>query len=707
MSESLGAGSPGRAGRSEREFHLAGRLVQPELNRISHDGTTAQVEPKVMQVLLRLCERPGEVVSKQELLERVWQGVFVTEDVLVRAVGELRRVFGDDSETPRVIETIRTRGYRLIAPVVFDMAREPGWAEARPSEPAPRSRWRSWLFALAVLAVLGLAWRGPRLGVSSHKGAPRFAPLTSLEGNEYDPALSPDGTRVAFGWDHGTGGPADLYVKLADGEAPLQLTAEQAGDRAPVWSADGTRIAFLRHGSGRCEVRVIGALGGPSQLLAPCPGPHNPRFSWSPDGRRLAVSRGAALHGVIALLALDTGVLTDLTSAAGDHSDISPVFSPDGRQIAFLRNFSDSVGDVWVVDARGGAPRQVTSDNADVMGVTWVDEGRAVAISSNRAGMYSLWRVPIAGGAPELLAGGGRKMKHPTASRDGRVVAYEAWNYDMNLWRLSLGPSAAEGARVAPASDEWTFEPQLSPDGRRLAFVSTRSGTYELWVCDRDGASPSRLTSFGGPYVGAPRWSPDGRQVVFYVRSAGPAETWIIAAAGGPARKVETGPGESMAPAFSADGQSLYFASRRSGTWEVLKMPAAGGEAHAVTRGGGFASRESPDGRWLYYTRIDRPGLWRQPTAGGSSEAVCDRLQPEDWAAWAVTPASIDWVEHPPGDGPPVLVRRSPGGGPAEIVATLAELGWPGISISTDGREAFYSRVDHHESNLVQMTLPP
>src|SRR5262245_55804527 len=111
MSESLGAGRPGRV---EREFRLAGRLVQPELNRIRHDGEASQVEPKVMQVLLRLCERPGEVVGKQELIESVWQGVFVTEDVLVRAVSELRRLFGDDSDTPRVIETIRTRGYRLI-----------------------------------------------------------------------------------------------------------------------------------------------------------------------------------------------------------------------------------------------------------------------------------------------------------------------------------------------------------------------------------------------------------------------------------------------------------------------------------------------------------------------------------------------------------------------------------------------------------------
>jgi DNA-binding winged helix-turn-helix (wHTH) protein len=103
---------------SMEPFRIANRVVDPSLNRITMaDGSTVQVEPKVMSVLVILSERPGEVVTREELLSRVWNGVFVTDDAVHRTIRELRRLFHDDAEAPRVIETIRKRGYRLIVPV--------------------------------------------------------------------------------------------------------------------------------------------------------------------------------------------------------------------------------------------------------------------------------------------------------------------------------------------------------------------------------------------------------------------------------------------------------------------------------------------------------------------------------------------------------------------------------------------------------------
>src|SRR5262245_16802812 len=98
-------------------FKIGDRLVDPSLNRVTHGDRTVQVAPKIMHVLVTLAQRPGEGVTREELMTRVWSGVFVTDDVLHRAVRELRRLFDDDSEQPRVIETIRKRGYRLIARV--------------------------------------------------------------------------------------------------------------------------------------------------------------------------------------------------------------------------------------------------------------------------------------------------------------------------------------------------------------------------------------------------------------------------------------------------------------------------------------------------------------------------------------------------------------------------------------------------------------
>src|SRR5262245_30235295 len=127
-------------------FQVGDWRVHPSLNRLSKNGQDAHIEPKVMQVLECLAEKPGDVVSRDELVARVWPGVFVTDDVLHRAIRELRRVFGDETANPTYIETIRKRGYRLLAPV----------AAIQSSTHAPPASGRVWTMAAAAAAAVAL-----------------------------------------------------------------------------------------------------------------------------------------------------------------------------------------------------------------------------------------------------------------------------------------------------------------------------------------------------------------------------------------------------------------------------------------------------------------------------------------------------------------------------------------------------------------------
>jgi Tol biopolymer transport system component len=285
-------------------------------------------------------------------------------------------------------------------------------------------------------------------------------------------------------------------------------------------------------------------------------------------------------------------------------------------------------------------------------------------------------------------------------------VAYEAWEYEMNVWRVDLpasGPLA--GSAFAAATDEWSFEPRLSPDGTRLAFVSTRSGSYEVWVAKADGEGLVRLTSFGGPYVGQPRWSPDGTRLAFVGRPAGHAQVFVVDATGGAPTAVTRGSHDALAPSWSHDGNSIYFTSRASGSWQVHARGLDGTGERQVTRDGGYAAIESADGRWLYFSRIDRPGLWRRPPGGGGAEeSVTAELRPEHWACWGLTGSGAYWLVPSAGDSLEVRLLRPGASGP-ETIARLAELAWPGLELSGDGRTLFYSRVGRHASNLVLMAL--
>jgi Tol biopolymer transport system component/DNA-binding winged helix-turn-helix (wHTH) protein len=697
---------PSSAAASGGPLRIAGRLVDPSLHRITGPHGAITLEPKVLGVLLCLARRPGEVATKEEILAEVWNGTFVTEDVLTRAIAELRRAFGDEASAPRVIETIRKGGYRLIAPVEAPGSLEPP-KEAPPADAGRRRRLRAVFIGLGIVELAAVAVVYLLRSRDTRPLAPmRIVPLTAAAGSERDPAVSPDGTRVAYVWNGGSGENYSLYVKLTDGGAPLRLTRESpAEDRAPAWSPDGRSIAFTRATASTCDILIAPALGGSARRLGPCGDPDYRRLAWSPDGHSLAVSRrdrdGPLAIEIVSVQTGDRRVLT--RPPAGILGDTSPAFSPDGARLAFDRNISDGAGDIYTVSSSGGEPRRLTFDARDLMGLDWAADGKSLIFSSSRAGIYSLWRIGASGGEPFWFAGAGTKMKHPSTARAaGRnVLAFENWTYEVNLWRVPVGSGTGEARRVTETTDQWNFHPAISPDGRRLVFVSTRTGEEQLWNEAADGSAPTRMTSFEGARIETPRWSPDGKRLVFSVRMRGRADLYAVEAAGGPAERLTRESTDAVLPSWSADGRSILFASRRDGAWDVWRLALADHRITRVTRDGGYASQESADGRFLYFTRTDHAGIWREAADGsGSAERVTGALLPEDWANWELGREGLYVREVPPGERRPVLAFYPLAAGARRQILSLADQGWPGFAVAQDGGSVVYPRIDRQSCEI-------
>jgi len=153
--------------------------------------------------------------------------------------------------------------------------------------------------------------------------------------------------------------------------------------------------------------------------------------------------------------------------------------------------------------------------------------------------------------------------------------------------------------------------------------MSERSGQPEIWVCDSDGSNAAQLTSFAGPQVTTPRWSPDGGRIAFDSDAAGEYDIYVVGANGGKPQRMTTHPANDGNPSWSRDGRWIFFDSARTGEQQVFKIPANGGEAIQVTRDGGFAPLESPDGKFLYYTKaLAATSLWRMPVEGGRTTII-------------------------------------------------------------------------------------
>ena len=578
-----------------------------------------------------------------------------------------------------------------------------------------RHKLRAVLILAGTLAAASLMlW----LSLSGQRRAPpttvaRIVPFTTFSGTADQPAFSPDGNQIAFVWD-GDGENLDVYVKLIGAGTPLQLTTDPADDISPTWAPDGRHLAFLRRSASEDGIFIVPALGGPERRLgrtesslsrqgwAQC------RMSWSPDGRFLAVvdqATPADGYGIF-LVSVEDGEKQRLTSAPPSSADFSPAFSPDGKTLAFIRSSGLSSEDIYLISAQGGTPRRLTADEGRITSLTWTADGREIVFPSNRGGGSSLWRVPISGGTPERVSVTGQNAYSPAISRQGDRLAYNVSFLDSNIWRM--GTTNAGDRQTSPtrliSSTRQDHSPQISPDGTRIAFVSDRSGSDEIWLCASDGSHPVQLTFFGGAVSGTPRWSPDGRHIVLDARPAGNADIYVVSAEGGKPRPVTLEPSHDTMASWSRDGRWLYFCSNRSGGYQVWKVPAAGGEAVQVTTRGGFEAFESPGGDLLYYTKGRGPGgIWQIPVTGGEERQVPELLEAAHWRYWAVQDSGIYFVAPVASARPAIkffsfatrrvtqlgALERHPVQGPS------------GLASSPDGRWLLYAQVDQSVSDLM------
>jgi DNA-binding winged helix-turn-helix (wHTH) protein/tricorn protease-like protein len=358
-----------------RDDFLIGKdwLVQPRLNRISNAGKTVRLPSKYMHVLVCLAERPGEPISRDELMETVWKDTIVVEESLTRAISELRKIFNDNTSMRNTSRPFQI-GYRLIAPVTHGHAFSTADSThddqstlqngGHPEVSLTRSKRRfsqAVLFIMGLIALLAIAMRvwGPFRLLKETASAPmiRTFPLTSYQGIERQPALSSDGKRLAFVWNGGTAQTEGLYIKDIGSDQSTRLI-DNASD--PAWSLDGRHLAFVRHSLEGCTIFKIPSSGGPGQkLLEIARGAHPFDPAWSPDGRWLVYSLQRNGQDSLYLLSLETREHKSLGAPPAGAHDRKPAFSPDGKNVAFLRAAYGKT-EIYSIPVNGGEAVRLT-----------------------------------------------------------------------------------------------------------------------------------------------------------------------------------------------------------------------------------------------------------------------------------------------------------------------------------------------------------
>jgi len=633
--------------------------------QLRKQGVRLKLQDQPFRVLEALLEKPGEIVTREQLKELLWtEDEFVEFDKsLNTAVQKIRQALGDSAESPRFLETIPRQGYRFVAPVEASAITPPAAAGPRSSaEQIERAQPRKQAIAygvgaVAILIALVFAF-APLFSPPpvAEKILRRFA--LAVEGAQVrGMAISPDGRHIVYGTNAGQS--SELWIWDLDRLQPRKIeTAIDAVRILPFWFPNSDFVAFQSGGPTR--LNKVSVHGGSASVICLAP-PDLFGGTSSPDGSSIVFSARMEGHGAHRLYEV---------SAQGQTA--KPLFEPEESEQQLHQVFPHFLpnqgGKRGLLFAKGPAPA-----NTEIV------------------------VLDLESGSQDALAPGSRPVYSPT----GHIV-YESANA---LWAL---PFSVETLRATgepfPVSGSGSLA-SVSRDGTLVYLHGDETGLQQLIWRDRAGR---KLGTIGAPQpeIELPVLSPDGSQVVVQALENDNTDIWVHETARGLKRRLTFDPEDGFRPTWTPSGDKISFSSVRDGSMDVFIQPADGsGEAESLlaTPGGEWGFDWSADGKYLvgsgegklWYLRAEEGGNGYQQVMflETSFSAVGPDLSPD---------AKFLAYQSNESGRYEVYVQPFPDGGAKRQVSTKggSQPRWRG-----DGKEIFY--VEGATLMAVSVTTSP
>ncbi len=608
-----------------------------------------KLRPKSFDVLKYLTENPGRLISKDELIEAVWNGTAVTDDSLVQCLKDIRRALGDQSQT--IIKTVPRRGYIFEKEVsenglgvyieetsgvhlVIEESEEKNLQEANETYLSVSTKAESTLVSLvsiikqhkraAILTSLALivgviaatAWR---INLNKNNGG-NSPPMSvsvfqdfevkslSHVGNIVNNAISPEGKYVVYTTNDA--GRESVWLRQIATDSTQQLVPpSEARYYGLTFSPDGEYIFYLRAENSNRNYgilyRIPSPLGGIPKKIAEdlewCP-------TFSPDGRHMAFLRAPHSKNESQIMIADADGANERLLALRPLNEgyDFPVWSPDGQTIAASAGsveLGDSFREVVAVNVADGTERKLTTRKWYWTGtLAWLADGSGLIMSANPEKTVlpnQLWLLSYPSGEVLRITNDSNNYTYLSFTRDSRTLLAGHVKLLTHIWIAPEGDSA-RAHRVTSGLGEYR-DVRWTPD-EKLLVAAFGGSQMDIWLREANGDAPAKqLTANAGGNGGA-SMSPDGRYIAFDSDRAGDLHVWRMDADGGNPVQMTNGGGEKFAK-ISPDGRWIVYTSYPN--WSLWKISIEGGEAVKISNDYAREHAFSPDGKWIAYTMLE------------------------------------------------------------------------------------------------------
>jgi Tol biopolymer transport system component/DNA-binding winged helix-turn-helix (wHTH) protein len=611
--------------------------IERELNTISHNGESQIVEPKVMVLLCYLSAHANEVISRDQLMQDVWRSQ-VSVGAVNRVVALLRKALSDNAESPRYIQTIAKKGYRLIAEVknIEDIKKnEINSEEKNPSANVlliKSAAKKVVIFSLfVVLLVLAINWQSftSPSGKPFRITNPTFEQLTSEQGFEYDASLSQDEEWLVYRHRKNAVHPYHLYLKKRNQHQKIQLTDSEFNDRSPAMSHDKSKVVFFRKGQNSCHLTLLSLDENANPIkvekLYQCGAvEHYSNVVWAPDDLSVYFTDrvDSTMPYQIYQLHLSTLKVDEITRREDNYyGDNELSLSPSGEQLLFFRNKYWGNNQVFVKNLLTKEQRKITELGFLSWTPSWTPDEKGILFSDNRSG-GKLKLLDIGTGDIETLYQSAESINSPQLSASGKHIVYSAKTADVDLWQSDLtrniGNTIDTGntandlivqprVKMAVNSSRIDSQPVYSKNGSSLLFLSNRNGELQLWLKREDGLLAIE-PFYSNTKIDSYAWHPEGIKAVI---ATSDQKLYLLDPQTLTTELINLNGQSAAFPSFSADGENMYFTSDKSGDWQIWAYNFQERSPVQITKKGGYRVKVNDADEMLYFTKYRQQGIWQ------------------------------------------------------------------------------------------------